>query len=112
MAAILILDRNIDYQFYFLNKLLEVMKKSEFKVVRKNGIRFLAIFSKLDELQTKKRLLIKIASGVILFDNDVDNLINSLTFLKENLWIIDANFFKQEGFLTKLICLMRFRRHL
>ena len=111
LAALLNLDKNIDYQLFFLDRLLEVMKKSENEVVKKNGISALTIFSKLEELKTKKPLLIKIASGVILFDNSVDNLNNSLTFLK-NLEFLDQNILKQEGFLAKLISLMRFLRHL
>ena len=49
LAAILILDRNIDYDFNKLRKLLEVIKKSEIKVLKKNGIRALTIFSKLSD---------------------------------------------------------------
>ena len=101
-------------EFDNMNKLFEVMKKSENKEVKKNGIRFLEIFSKLEEEKTNKRFLNKIAeflSGVILFDNDVDNLINSLKFFEANITMLDNRFFKQEGFLEKLIFLMRFLRH-
>ena len=102
-------------EFNNINKLFEVMKKSENKEVKKNGIRFLAIFSKIEALKSKKQFLNKIAellSGVILFDNNADNLINSLTFFNANLEILDKNILKQEGFLAKLISLMRFLRHL
>ena len=101
-------------EFDNMNKLFEVMKKSENKEVKKNGIRFLEIFSKLEEEKKNKRFLNKIAeflSGVILFDNDVDNLINSLKFFEANITMLDNRFFKQEGFLEKLISLMRFLRH-
>ena len=118
LAVILIFGMLFDIfgaEFDNIYKLFEVMKKSENKEVKKNGIRFLEIFSKLEEEKTNKRFLNKIAeflSGVILFDNDVDNLINSLTFLNANIEILDTRFFKQEGFLAKLISLMRFLRHL
>ena len=112
LATILILGRNIEYEFNNLSNLFEVIKKSENKLVKKNGIRALAIFSKLEVLKTQKRFLIKIAEFLILFDNDADNLINSLTFLKANLGILDKKILKQKEFLAKLISLMRFLRHI
>ena len=45
---------------------------------------------------------------MILFDKNVNNLINSLTFLRANLKFIDDKFLKQEGLFAKLISLMRF----
>ena len=54
--------------------------------------------------------IVEFLSGVIIFENDVDNLSYSLTFLISNLGIIDKKIFKQEGFLVKLISLMRFLR--
>ena len=117
LAVILIFGMLFDIfgaEFDNIYKLFEVMKKSENKEVKKNGIRFLEIFSKLEEEKTNKRFLNKIAeflSGVILFDNDVDNLINSLKFFEANITMLDNRFFKQEGFLEKLIFLMRFLRH-
>ena len=62
LAVILIFDWNIiDNEVNNLSKLLEVMKKSENKEVRKNGVRALSIFLKLTELTTKKTFLIKFA---------------------------------------------------
>ena len=111
LAAMLISDDNID-EFNNLNILFEVIKKSENKEVKKNGIRFLVIFSKIEAVKTKTSFLIKIADFLILFDSDVDNLIYSLIFLEANLGIFYEKCLKQEGFLAKLISLMRFLRHL
>ena len=119
LAALLIPKRiykqnwgnNDDDKFRNLSKLLEVMKKSENKVAIKNGIRFLAYFGIFEELKKKERFFEKIVDFlifVIRFDNDFDNLSNSLTFLDANLGILEKIFLKHEGLLAKLISLMRF----
>ena len=115
LATILISGRKIGDESYQFGKLLKIIENSENKVVKKNGILFLAIFSEFEELKIKKRFLIRMVeflSGVILFDNDVNNLIISLEFLKKNDFLVDKKILKQEGFLAKLISLMRFLIHL
>ena len=92
-----------------LSTLLKVMKKSENKEVKKNGIRVLAIFS--EEIAILQNKTFEFLSDVIQFDKDVDNLMNSLTFLanmNENIRIIDKELLKNKGFIAKLISLLRF----
>ena len=94
-----------------------VMEKSENKLLRKNGLRALEIFSeKLEALRTlNKKLLFKLTEflrDVFLFDSDVDNILNSLTVLAKNCWVIDKALLKNEGFFVQLISLLRFFDHL
>ena len=55
----MLLERYRNYKFPSINKLLEIIKKSENKVAKKNGMRALMIFSKGYELHRKKRFLIQ-----------------------------------------------------
>ena len=120
LAAILILERDFDSgeKFVFNNKIstfLDVMEKSENKLVRKNGVRALAIFSaKRLGIKIHKQLFVKLTEflrDMIVFDSDVDNILNSLTVLAKSgrvNWLSSKN----ERFLVQLISLLRFLNHL
>ena len=124
-AAILILEKDFDddsgekYVFnHEISPFLDLMKKSENKLVRKNGVRALAIFSsKLAAWSTMdKQLLVKMTEflrDVILFDSDGDNILNSLNVLAKNVWANYEVFFTiTKEFFGQLISLLRFFNHL
>ena len=125
LAAKLILEKDDDDedighsgQKYVFNQeispLLDVMEKFENKLVRKNGLRALAIFcEKLDAwMRIKRKKLTKFLRDVILFDSDVDNIFNSLTVLAIHVGVMEMVLLKKEGFLVQLIALLRFLNHL
>ena len=125
LAAKLILEKDDDDedighsgQKYVFNQeispLIDVMEKFENKLVRKNGLRALAIFcEKLDAwMRIKRKKLTKFLRDVILFDSDVDNIFNSLTVLAIHVGVMEMVLLKKEGFLVQLIALLRFLNHL
>ena len=122
LTAILIFEKDVDddlcekYVFnHEISTFLDVMKQSENKLVRKNGVRALAIFyKKLDWIPIDRKLFVKLTEllrDVILFDSDVDNILNSLNVLTENFRFTDEVFLKNEGFLVQLLSLLRFFIH-
>ena len=98
-----------------LSTLLEVMKKSENKEVLKNGVRALNFFFKKLDLNfiLNQKLFdetLEFIKDVILFDNDFENLMNSLTVFEVSISLnnkVDEEFWKRKGFLAKLNSLVR-----
>ena len=115
LAAILI-SEEFPYNFKDdISTLLEVMKKSENKEVLKNGVRALKFFFKKLDLNfiLNQKLFdetLEFIKDVILFDNDFENLMNSLTVFEVIIALhnrVDEELFKRKGFLAKLDSLVR-----
>ena len=114
LAAKLILENDInDFEFNDgISKYLKILKKTKNKTIKKNGVLALAIFSEKLDAKIKIPNILNITSeflrDIIIFDDDIDNLMNSLTFLEKNFATMDSQILKNKEFITKIMAFLRF----
>ena len=108
-------DHHNFYKFRCLDPLRKLMKISENKKIKSNGLRALAHFC--DKLHPRiknslsRRKTLKFIAKEIAQENDIDHLTNALTCLRSFLFLFDfdVNIIKTTGCLSKMVTLLRYQ---